>query len=96
MIYQGTLRLTFRVAYVHSLKEKRAIVKSIKQKVRNVFPVVIVEVEELDRHNCMVFGLTTISSGKDVVDNTLQKTVDFILDHFDVELIQEELYREHF
>ncbi|HBT18864.1 MAG TPA: DUF503 domain-containing protein [Clostridiaceae bacterium] len=96
MIYQGTLRLTFRVAYVHSLKEKRAIVKSIKQKVRNVFPVVIVEVEELDRHNYMVFGLTTISSGKDVVDNTLQKTVDFILDHFDVELIQEELYREHF
>ena len=96
MIYQGTLRLTFRVAYVHSLKEKRAIVNSIKQKVRNVFPVVIVEVEELDRHNRMVFGLTTISSGRDVVDRTLQKTVDFILDHFDVELIQEELYREHF
>lgn len=96
MIYQGTLRLTFRVDYVHSLKEKRAIVNSIKQKVRNVFPVVIVEVEELDRHNRMVFGLTTISSGRDVVDRTLQKTVDFILDHFDVELIQEELYREHF
>lgn len=92
MIYVAAARMNFRVSYVHSLKEKRSIVNSIKAKVKNRFNVSVIEAEDLDNHKSIVLGLSAVSSSKDIAAETIRKVADFILGNFDVELIQEETY----
>lgn len=92
MIYVAAARMNFRVSYVHSLKEKRSIVNSIKAKVKNKFNVSVIEAEELDNHKSIVLGLSAVSSSKDIAAETIRKVADFILSNFDVELTQEETY----
>ncbi|WP_312649888.1 DUF503 domain-containing protein [Proteiniclasticum sp.] len=92
MIYVAAARMNFRVSYVHSLKEKRSIVNSIKAKVKNRFNVSVIEAEELDNHKSIVLGLSAVSSSKDIAAETIKKVADFILSNFDIELIQEETY----
>ena len=92
MIYVAAARMNFRVSFVHSLKEKRSIVNSIKAKVKNKFNVSVIEAEELDNHKSIVLGLSAVSSSKDIAAETIKKVADFILSNFDVELTQEETY----
>lgn len=92
MIYVAAARMNFRVSYVHSLKEKRSIVNSIKAKVKNRFNVSVIEAEELDNHKSIVLGLSAVSSSKDIAAETIKKVADFLLNNFDIELIQEETY----
>jgi uncharacterized protein YlxP (DUF503 family) len=96
MIYVGVAKLSLRVSYVHSLKEKRSIVNSIKAKVKNKFNVSISETDDLDQHKSIVIGLAAVSSKRDIVEGTMRKVADFILNSFDVELVQEETYIENF
>lgn len=96
MIWVAVSRLTLRVAYVNSLKEKRSIVNSIKAKVRNKFNVSMVEAEQLDHHKSIVFGLASASSNKDLAEETLEKITVFIQDNFDVEIVLEEIYTENY
>ena len=96
MTYVGTARLTFRVSYVHSLKEKRSIVNSLKAKVKSRFNVSISETEDLDQHKSIVIGVAFISNDRSLVEATMRKVADFILNSFDVELIEEETYIDNF
>ena len=96
MIWVAVSRLTLRVAYVNSLKEKRSIVNSIKAKVRNKFNVSMVEAEQLDQHKRIVFGFAAVSSNKDLAKETLEKITVFIQDNFDVEIALEEIYIENY
>jgi len=53
---------------VHTLKEKRQIIKSVIQRTRNIFNVSIAEVDEMDRWQIGVLGLACVS-GKSVHAN---------------------------
>ena len=44
------LKITLRASWVHSLKEKRMVVKSIVQRLKNKFNVSVGEVHEQDIH----------------------------------------------
>ena len=54
--------ITFRLhaPWVHSLKEKRMIVKSIVAKLQNKFHVSAAEIDEQDIHQIIVIGVATI------------------------------------
>ena len=54
--------LTFRLhaPWVHSLKEKRMIVKSLIAKLQNKFHVSAAEVDEQDTHQIIVIGVAAI------------------------------------
>lgn len=96
MIHEGVAVLTFRVAYVHSLKEKRSIVSSMKSKVRSKYNVSVIEADHQDVHQSIVLALSVISTSKDMVESTLQNITEFLLQQFDVELMGEEYYRENY
>lgn len=96
MIWVAVSRLTLRVAYVNSLKEKRSIVNSIKAKVMNKFNVSVVEAEKLDHHKSIVLGIAAVSSNKDLAEETLEKITVFIQDNFDIEIVGEEIYIENY
>ena len=96
MIHEGLAVLTFRVDYVHSLKEKRSIISGMKAKVRAKYNVSIIEADHHDVHQSIVVAISTISTSKDQVESTLHNITDFLLNQFEVDLIGEEYYRENY
>ena len=54
------LKIKLYVPWVHSLKEKRMVVKSILGKLQNKFHVSVAEVESQDVHQTIVIAVATI------------------------------------
>ena len=74
----GTGKIYLYADWVHSLKEKRAIVKSIIDKVKNRFNISIAEVENLDMHKSIVLGLACVSNSTRHSDSCIQKVIEYI------------------
>lgn len=72
----GTIYL--RANWVHSLKEKRMIVKSLTAKVRNKFNVSIAEVENQDIHQSIVLGIASVSNDSRYANSVIQNVLDYI------------------
>ncbi|HET8911933.1 MAG TPA: DUF503 domain-containing protein [Ktedonobacteraceae bacterium] len=67
----GISQITLHLPTAHSLKEKRQIIKSIAARVRNHFEVAIAEVEENERWQVAVFGVSCVSNSHQHVDEVL-------------------------
>ncbi len=62
----------------HSLKEKRAKVNKIKDRIKSKFNVAIAEIDYQDLWQRTKIGLVTIANGKDIVEKTFQSISKFI------------------
>ncbi len=74
----GALIINIRTPWVHSLKEKRMVVKSICAKVRNKYNVSIAEVDEQDTHQITVLGITCVTGDVSHADSILDNVINFI------------------
>ncbi|MBC8278696.1 MAG: DUF503 domain-containing protein [FCB group bacterium] len=72
----------------HSLKAKRGVVKSIKQRIRNKFNVSIAEVGDLERHNYAELGISAVGNETRFTEEQIGKAVNFIESDFRVEVIE--------
>lgn len=77
----GSLRLDLHLPSTHSLKEKRSIVKSILQRLRNEFNVSTAEVGEQDRWQIAQLGIACVSSNSTYAEEQLRAVVDWIYDN---------------
>lgn len=84
----GTLQIKCYAPYVHSLKEKRKILKSITSKLRNKFNVSVSEVGQQDIHQTIIIGIATIVESTAQCDSILDHILDFIEDHCEAEVIE--------
>jgi hypothetical protein len=87
----GTLRLEFRLHGVFSLKEKRKIANSLKQKLRNTFNVSVAETEAQDAHQTMVLGVVTVSNDSAFVHSRLSKVLSMVEAATDEELVHADM-----
>ena len=74
----GTLKIKIHTPWVHSLKEKRMVVKSICARVRNKFNVSISEVEEQDIHQIVVLGISYVTTDTAQADSIADHVIGFI------------------
>lgn len=81
------LKITLRASWVHSLKEKRMVVKSIVQRLKNKFNVSVGEVDEQDIHQIIVIGISAVCGDQKQVDSTLENLIDFVEENIDAEII---------
>ena len=72
--------------WVSSLKEKRAIVKSIIDKVKHKFNVSIAEVENHDKHQSIVIGIACVSNSAKHSNNCIQNVIEYIEQNTDAAL----------
>ncbi len=86
------MEIKIRVSFVNSLKEKRMILRSIKEKAKNKFNVSISEVDSQDNHKLITLGISSVSSEKDLLSNLKEKIIDYIEGNFEGEII--EVYEE--
>ena len=84
------LGLTFRLyaPWVHSLKEKRMIVKSLIAKLQNRFHVSAAETDEQDVHQFVVIGIAAIIPYSAMADKLTGEITRFIEENTDAEIIE--------
>ncbi len=83
--------ITFRLhaPWVHSLKEKRMIVKSLTAKLQNKFHVSAAEVDEQDTHQIIVIGAAAIVPHNAVADSLMDDISRFVEDSTEAEILGE-------
>jgi uncharacterized protein YlxP (DUF503 family) len=86
-MFIGTVKIKIHMPWVHSLKEKRMVVKSICAKVRNQFNVSIAEVEEQDIHQIAVLGFAGVAGDKAQADSIMDHVVNFIEGNTEGEIV---------
>jgi uncharacterized protein YlxP (DUF503 family) len=61
-MYIGVLRLVFQIPGAASLKDRRRVVKSFKDRVKARFPVSIAEVGDLERYQVATLGVAIVAN----------------------------------
>ncbi len=77
----GTCRLELRIPHTSSLKGKRQVLRSIKDRVRSRFNVAIAEVGYLEEWQRATLAVACVSNEAKRVDEVLNKVVDLIEGH---------------
>jgi hypothetical protein len=74
----GILQFEISIAEADSLKDKRRVVLSLKDRIRNSHNVSVAEVGALDEHRRAVIGVAMVSNDKKYVEGGLSKIVDMV------------------
>ena len=83
--------MTFRLhaPWVHSLKEKRMVVKSLVAKIQNHFHASVAEIDEQDTHQIIVIGVAVIVPNNALADHLMDEISSFIEANTDAEMLDE-------
>ncbi len=84
--------MTFRLhaPWVHSLKEKRMIVKSIIAQLQNRFHVSAAEIDEQDTHQIIVIGIAAIVPHNAMADSLMDEISVFVEENTEAEIQDEQ------
>lgn len=74
----GVLRVRLGVFEAHTLKDKRRVIKSLKDRIGARHNVSIAEVDDLDHCQAATFGLAMVANETRFVESALSKIVDEI------------------
>lgn len=75
MLYIGVLQFSLEIPYAESIKDKRNVVKALKDRLRRSFNVSISEIEDLDAPTLATLG--AVVAGSDTAH--LNSTMDHLL-----------------
>ena len=83
--------ITFRLRapWVHSLKEKRMIVKSLIAKLQNRFHVSAAEVDEQVTHQVIVIGVAAIVPHNAMADSLMEEISLFVEENCEADILDE-------
>ena len=77
--------------WVHSLKEKRMIVKSLTAQLQNKYHVSAAEIDEQDTHQIIVIGVAAIVPHNAMADSLMEDISLFVEKNCEAEILQETL-----
>ena len=83
--------MTFRLRalWVHSLKEKRMIVKSLTSQLQNKFHVSAAEIDEQDTHQIIMIGVAAIVPYNGLADSLMDEISQFMEENTEAEILTE-------
>ncbi|NFS30403.1 DUF503 domain-containing protein [Clostridium botulinum] len=81
------LKITLRASWVSSLKEKRMIVKSLIERLKNKFNISVSEIDNQDVHKTIAIGMVGICGNSAQADSTAENIIEFIDSNTDAEII---------
>src|SRR3954447_23219696 len=87
----GTLRVRLLIREARTLKDKRQVVKSIKDKLHNHFNVSVAEVEAQDNRQLAVLGMAMVSNEAHHIKVALGQVVEALRADPAAELLEHEL-----
>jgi uncharacterized protein YlxP (DUF503 family) len=87
----GSLRVRLLLRQSRSLKDKRQVVRSIKDRLHNAFNVSVAEVEALDHRQLAVLGFALVSNEAAHVKSTFEQIVNALRGHPAAELLDHQV-----
>ncbi len=89
--FVGLIHLKLHIAQAMSLKDKRRVLKSFKDRIANGFRVSVAEVEGQNAHKWAVLAIAMVGSDKRRVESALQKIVNAASSHRDMVVVDYEI-----
>ena len=86
----GRLILNIYLPSVSSLKGKRKIIKSLKDKASSKFNVSIAEMDDQDKWQTATFGLVSINNSKIHIERVFREVTAFIETNYPCQIVGEE------
>jgi uncharacterized protein YlxP (DUF503 family) len=74
----GYMEIELSIPHAKSLKEKRAVVKRITERLKGKFNVSVSEIGEQDKWQRSVIAVVTVGTSRQVVDATLEKAAFYV------------------
>ena len=87
----GVLQLELSIGDAMTLKDKRRVVKSLKDRIAHGRNVSVAEVAALDLHRTAVLGVAMVGNDIRYVEGALSKIVDFVRSVGTVDLVDYEI-----
>ncbi len=87
----GSLCVRLYLRESRSLKDKRQVLKSIKDRLRNDFNVSVAEIDALENRQLIVLGVAMVGREVKHVRDALEQLVEFLRRHPVAELVGHEL-----
>jgi len=92
-MHVGRMRMDASLLAAHSLKDKRMVVKSLKDRIRNRFNVSVAEVDNQDLWQRATLGVAAVSGDRAFLEEALRKVLGFVeasgsvrVDTFEIEV----------
>ncbi len=77
-MFIGSCKLILEIPGNNSLKGKRMVVKSLKDRLRHKFQVSVAEVEEMDNHRRAVIGVAYVTNNRRHANRVMDQVVSFV------------------
>lgn len=77
-MHVGILQLDLAIPEAFSLKDKRRVIQSLKDRIANSHNVSVAEVDRMDEHQRCIMGIAMVSNDKRYVEGGLSKIVDMV------------------
>ncbi|NQT94915.1 MAG: DUF503 domain-containing protein [Candidatus Omnitrophica bacterium] len=74
----GLLTVELHIPESNSLKAKRRVIKSLKDKLRNKFNASVAEIDHHDKWQLATLAICAVSNDKVYIDGALNKALNFI------------------
>ncbi|MDP2897697.1 MAG: DUF503 domain-containing protein [bacterium] len=87
----GVLEIEMRIPGVSSLKGKRMVVKSLKDRIRNKFNVSVSEVSHHSSWQSCLLGIAHVSTARSFTNRVLSEVLNFIQSCREIELVDFEM-----
>ncbi|MFC3862025.1 DUF503 domain-containing protein [Deinococcus antarcticus] len=87
--YVGVLTVRLEMPWVGNLKEKRAMVRPVVERLKSRFPLTVARLDGLDAHDWEVIGVATLSNDYGWVQETLKMAADYIASEGEYTVVSE-------
>jgi len=89
----ASVRVTLRLYAARSIKDKRQVVTSVRERLRNRFNLSVAEVGSQDDWRTAELGLATVASDGVGIDKTIDAVTRFLDDDVRFELVERDVQR---
>jgi len=72
----GVLKLEIQIPWAHSLKDKRAVLQKIRDRLRSRFNVAVAELDHQDVWQQATLGVAAISSSRPLLEEVLRRALN--------------------
>jgi len=91
MLHIGVLQFTIEIPYAESLKDKRSVVKGLKDRMRRTYNVSIAEIEDLDDPKTATLGAVVASNEVAHVNSCLDHILNDLRDLREGSLVDDQI-----
>ena len=86
MMHIGVLQFTVEIPYAKSLKDKRSVIKRMRERLRRSYNISIAETDDQDEWTLATFGITAAGSDIAIVNSLLDRILNTLQDWRDATL----------